>query len=44
MAEGKDASSNITVTVKTPKSKELIIADENAEIKEVSERNGYKSA
>lgn len=36
MAEGKDASSKITVTVKTPKTKESIIADENSEIKEVS--------
>lgn len=36
MAEGKDASNKITVTVKTPKTKESIIADENAEIKEVS--------
>ena len=36
MAEGNDASNKITVTVKTPKSKESIIADENAEIKDVS--------
>lgn len=36
MAEGQDASSKITVTVKTPKSKESIIVDENAEIKDVS--------
>lgn len=45
MAEGNDASSKITVTVKTPKTKESIIADENADIKDVSKtRMGEKSA
>lgn len=42
MAEGKDASNKITVTVKTPKTKESIIADENAEIKEVSGKKEQK--
>lgn len=36
MAEGQDAANKITITVKTPKSKESITVDENAEIKEVS--------
>lgn len=36
MAEGQDAANKITVTVKTPKSKETITVDENAEIKDVS--------
>lgn len=35
MAEGQDAA-KITVTVKTPKTKEKITVDENAEIKDVS--------
>lgn len=36
MAEGQDAANKITITVKTPKSKESITVDENAEIKDVS--------
>lgn len=36
MAESQETGNQITVTVKTPKSKELIVVDENAEIKEVS--------
>lgn len=36
MAEGQDISNKITITVKTPKSKETITVDENAEIKDVS--------
>lgn len=36
MAEGQDAGKMINVTVKTPKTKETITVDENAEIKEVS--------
>lgn len=36
MAEGQEASNKITITVKTPKSKEIITIDENAEIKDVS--------
>lgn len=36
MAEGQDVANKITVTVKTPKSKETITVDENAEIKDVS--------
>lgn len=43
MAEGQDASNKITVTVKTPKSKESIIVDENAEIRDVS-KSEWKSA
>ncbi|XP_031638700.1 ubiquilin-1 [Contarinia nasturtii] len=34
MAEGQDAANNITITVKTPKTKESITVDENAEIKD----------
>lgn len=37
MAEGQDAARKINVTVKTPKTKETIAVDENADIKEVSE-------
>lgn len=36
MAEGQDASNKITITVKTPKTKESFTVDENAEIKDVS--------
>lgn len=36
MAEGQDAAKKINVTVKTPKTKETIAVDENADIKEVS--------
>lgn len=36
MAEGQD---KITITVKTPKTKEKISVDENAEIKDVSGTN-----
>lgn len=36
MAEGQEVSNKITITVKTPKSKETITIDENAEIKDVS--------
>lgn len=36
MAEGQDAAKKINVTVKTPKTKETISVDENADIKEVS--------
>lgn len=36
MAEGQAAGNKITITVKTPKSKETFIVDENAEIKDVS--------
>lgn len=36
MAEGQDATKKINVTVKTPKTKETIAVDENADIKEVS--------
>lgn len=36
MAEGQESGNKITVTVKTPKTKELIEVDENAEIKDVS--------
>lgn len=36
MAEGQDAANKITITVKTPKSKESITVDENALISDVS--------
>lgn len=36
MAEGQDTSNKITITVKTPKTKESFTVDENAEIKDVS--------
>lgn len=36
MAEGQAAGNLITVTVKTPKNKETITIDENADIKDVS--------
>lgn len=36
MAEGQAAGNQITVTVKTPKNKESITIDENADIKDVS--------
>lgn len=36
MAESQETGNKITVTVKTPNSKEAIVVDENAEIKDVS--------
>lgn len=36
MAEGQETGNKITVTVKTPKTKEFIAVDENAEVKDVS--------
>lgn len=36
MAEGQAAGNKITITVKTPKTKETFTIDENAEIKDVS--------
>lgn len=36
MAEGQAAGNKIIVTIKTPKTKELLEVDENAEIKDVS--------
>lgn len=36
MAEGQEAAKKISVTVKTPKEKQIIECDENASITEVS--------